>query len=246
MDARSKLLCLLILIAAVASASSFWGYALIFAFTVSTAVISKLPLKTVTAPVYRMTTFFLLIFLMNAFFYKSEAVAWTWWIFNLSEEGICQGLRVVIRIALIVVLGNILTMTTTPMDMTTALESLVKPLKLFRVPTEDIAMIISAAIQFIPVLMEESDMIRMAQTARGARFESKKLSERAASLLPLVIPIFISAFRRADELSLAMEARGYRGARNRTKRKRDPLRLRDHLSLLVCSAVCASQFALLL
>ena len=105
-----------------------------------------------------------------------------------------------------------------------------------------LVMIISVAIQFIPTLMEEADTIKKAQTARGARFESKRLMEKAASILPLIVPIFLSAFRRADELSQAMEARGYRGARSRTKKKREPLRVQDYMALALCFAVCAFQF----
>lgn len=106
-------------------------------------------------------------------------------------------------------------------------------------------MILSVALQFIPILMEEAELIKMAQTARGARFESRKLSERAASFLPLVVPIFISAFRRAEELSLAMEARGYRNAKNRTKREKEPLAASDYSALTVCAFICLLQFFLL-
>ena len=112
----------------------------------------------------------------------------------------------------------VLTITTEPMEITHGLEELLSPLSKVGVPTEEIAMILGVAMQFIPVLGEEAETIRMAQTARGARFESKKLTERAASFLPLVIPVFLAAFRRADEL--AMEARGYRGPGRRTKKKK--------------------------
>jgi len=138
-----------------------------------------------------------------------------------------------------------LTLTTSPTQVTSALESLIKPLKLIGIPTEDIAMIISVSIQFIPTLMEESETIKMAQITRGARFESKKLSERARSYIPLIIPIFISAFRRADELSLAMEARGYRNAKNRTKKKKKPIEGQDYIALTICASICIVQFILL-
>src|SRR5690606_9712290 len=137
-----------------------------------------------------------------------------WGIVQLSRGGMEQGFRVVGNVVLILVLGNLLTMTTLPTQVTAALASLIKPLKFIGVPTEEVAMILSIAIQFIPTLMEETELIKMAQIARGARFESRKLPERAASFIPLVVPVFISAFRRAEELALAMEARGYRNAQN--------------------------------
>ena len=115
-----------------------------------------------------------------------------------------------VNVALVVVWGNMLTTTTSPIALTDALESLFKPLALVRVPVKTVSLIISVAIQFIPTLLEETAAIRMAQTARGARFESKNLLHKAQAVVPLVVPVFVSAFRRADELSMAMEARGYR------------------------------------
>ena len=157
---------------------------------------------------------------MNAFFYSGEHCIWSWWIFRLSREGIRQGAMVVVHLILILVFCMVLTITTEPMEITHGLEELLSPLSKVGVPTEEIAMILGVAMQFIPVLGEEAETIRMAQTARGARFESKKLTERAASFLPLVIPVFLAAFRRADELACAMEARGYRGPGRQTKKKK--------------------------
>jgi energy-coupling factor transport system permease protein len=244
LDARAKILCLIILLVAIVSASSPWGFVLALAMTALTVALTMLPLRVVINSVQRMWLFFFVIFLMNALFFDDTVPIWSWWIFRISETGIRQGISVVVHVALIIILGNVLTLTTAPMDVTMALESLIKPLKLMGVPTEEVAMIISVAIQFIPTLMEEADMIRMAQTARGAQFESKKVAEKVTSFISLVVPIFISAFRRADELSLAMEARGYRNARNRTKRKREPFLWRDYAALTLCVGVLMSQLTL--
>ncbi len=241
-DARAKLLSFILLIAAVVLASSFAGYAAVFCFTAALLWISRLPLGTALGAIRRLWLFFFVIFLMNAFFFEAENPIFSWWIFRLSYGGIAQGANVVLRVALLMALSSVLTCTTTPMDMTSALQSLMKPLKIIRVPVEDVAMIISVAIQFIPTLLEETDMIKKAQTARGARFESRSLRHKAECVIPLVIPIFISAFRRADELSTAMEARGYRGAKNRTKRKKEPLKARDLAALFISAAICAVQF----
>jgi energy-coupling factor transport system permease protein len=245
LDARVKILCLFILSAVVIGASSISGYVLALGTIFTLLLLSGLPVRGAVGPVRGITWFLLAILLMNALFFEGENTLVSWGIFHLSEGGIRQGFSVVINVVLILILGNLLIMTTSPIQVTTALESLIKPLKLIGVPTEEVAIIISVAIQFIPTLMEEAELIKMAQIARGARFESKKLAERAASFLPLVAPIFISAFRRADELSLAMEARGYRDAKNRTKRKKAPLAFSDYTALMVCIAICLAQFLLL-
>ena len=197
---------------------------------------------TVLSPIRRLWVFFIVIFLMNALFFSAENPRFSWWIVSLSDEGMRQGARVMLNVCFIMVLGNVLTSTTTPIDMTAALSSLLKPLRLLRVPVEDVAMIICVAIQFVPTLLEEADLIKKAQTARGARFESSKLTERALSYLPLLIPIFLSAFRRADELSTAMEARGYRNAKNRTKRATKPFRNLDYTAIASCAVVFIMQF----
>jgi energy-coupling factor transport system permease protein len=145
-----------------------------------------------------------------------------------------QGANIVLRIALIIVMSSVLTMTTKPMGIMSALEALVYPLKYIRLPAEEMAMILSVAIQFIPTLLEESGNIRRAQIARGARFESGKLHERAMAMIPLLVPVFLSAFKRADELSVAMEARGYRGAKNRTRRKPEKMRAGAVAAIVLC------------
>ncbi|NLY89460.1 MAG: energy-coupling factor transporter transmembrane protein EcfT [Firmicutes bacterium] len=245
LNARTKILCLFFLMAAVIGASSLWGYALVLAVIFLLILVSRLPVRPAVASVRGIYWFLLVIFMMNALFFGGEDPPASWGIFQLSREGIRQGFKVAGNVLLIFILGNLLTMTTLPTQVTTALESLIKPLKFIGVPTEDVAIIISIAIQFIPTLMEETELIKMAQIARGARFESKKLLERAASFIPLVVPVFIAAFRRADEVALAMEARGYRNAKNRTRQKKEPLTPCDYFALAVCAFICLVQFFLL-
>ena len=245
LDARMKIVSLILLLAAIVATATLYGYIIVLAVIAVVISLSKLPLMTALSSIRRLWMFFVVIFLMNALFYNTEHPLFSWWVLNLSEEGIRQGIRVVLNVSFIMVLGNVLTSTTAPIDMTNALGSLFKPLKLFRVPVEDVAMIISVAFQFIPTLLEETDTIKKAQTARGARFESKKLIERALCYLPLLIPIFIAAFRRADELSMAMEARGYRNAKSRTKKARTPFRMRDFTALASSSLICFLQLYLI-
>lgn len=245
LDARVKIICLFVMLAVVLGASSAGSYGLALSAIVLIILLSRLPLRYVFGNVGRLWLFFGTILLMNALFFDSENTLYSWWIFNPSIDGIRQGFSVIVNVVLVLILGNVLTLSTSPTAITTALESLIKPLKLLGVPTEDVAMIISVSIQFIPTLMEEAEAIKMAQIARGARFESKKLRERALSFVPLVVPVFLSAFRRADELSLAMEARGYRNAKKRTKRAKESLKLQDYVAACACSALCLIQFLVL-
>ena len=219
-------------------------YALLLAVTAAVVAICGLPLRTALASVARMGWFFLLIFVMNALFFATDDAIWHWWILTLSVPGIVQGAQVTVRLALILVMSNVLTCTTPPLEITGAIQTLLSPLRLVRLPVEDIAMILSVAVQFIPTLLEETDTIRKAQIARGARFESRRLHERAQAMLPLIVPIFLSAFKRADELAMAMEARGYRGARGRTRKKSVPLPLSGWGALALCALVCAAEILL--
>ena len=242
LDAGVKIACLFILMAALVMCSTVYGYLVVLGMLAVIAGLSKLPPAAVLSSIGRLRIFFILIFLMNALFYSAEGPLLSWGIISITQEGIKQGARVVFNVLCIMILANVLLGTTAPMDMTSGLGSLLKPLGLLRIPVEDVAMIIGIAIRFIPALLEEALMIKKAQTARGARFESKKLREKALSFLPLLIPVFVSAFRRADELSLAMEARGYRSAGNRTGRARAALKRCDFAALGFCIFICILQF----
>jgi energy-coupling factor transport system permease protein len=245
LDARAKVISFLILLAAVVGTYTVHGYALIIATVTAILYLTRLPLYLAIGSLRRMWAFLGVIFVMNAFFFDTATPLWSWWIFTLSQAGIRQGFHVVAHVGLIIILSHGFTMTTSPMDITKALESLIKPLQRIGVPTDDVALIISVAIQFIPTLLEEADMIKKAQIARGARFESRRLVEKATSYLPLIVPIFLAAFRRADELAQAIEARGYRSASRRTKKRHLPWRRPDYIALVVSMAVCILQFTVL-
>ncbi|MEA4946741.1 MAG: energy-coupling factor transporter transmembrane component T [Oscillospiraceae bacterium] len=243
-DARVKFLALLLFITAVVCADSPAGYVLMLAFTGAALLLSELPLKTAVGSAGRLVWFFAVILVMNTCFYGPEKPWVSFWIFKPSYKGLVQGFDVIFRVGLVLVAGNVLTLTTPPMELTRALQRLISPLRYLGIPAEQIAMIISVAIQFIPTLFEETDMIRKAQTARGARFDSRKLSEKAGAVMPLVVPIFLAAFKRADELSLAMEARGYTTEKGRTRKKPKPLNGLDIGTLLLVSGVCAAEIFL--
>jgi energy-coupling factor transport system permease protein len=180
------------------------------------------------------TIFFLLIITMvfNLFLTPGIPVV-TFWKFQITKEGIRLAAMMGIRLVFLITGSSLMTLTTTPNNLTDGLEDLLKPLKKIRVPVHEIAMMMSIALRFIPILMEETDKIMKAQMARGADFESGSLMSRAKSLIPLLVPLFVSAFRRANDLAMAMEARCYRGGEGRTKMKPLIYKKRDAISYLI-------------
>jgi energy-coupling factor transport system permease protein len=233
LDSRIKLLVLIVTIVAILLVNSLVGYGIMLVFLFITILLARISFTTALSSVTNLYWFFLIIFLMNTFFYSQENTWVSFWIFTPSPIGLMQGIDVVLRVGLVLIISNVITSATAPIEITNALEYIISPLRYIRIPAEQIAMILSIAIQFIPTLYEEIDMIRKAQMARGARFDSPKLIEKATAILPLVVPIFFAAFKRADELSIAMEARGYRSAAGRTKKKYYPLQVHDFSALAI-------------
>lgn len=174
--------------------------------------LGHLDIASVVNPLKRLLWFFIMIFLMNAFFYKGSDCLLSIWLLCLSKEGLRHGAEIILHTAAVMILSYIFIRTTTSVEIMKGIEKVMTPLRFFGVPTRDIALIMSIALQFIPVLYSDFDRIRKAQIARGADFTGKSLLNRINLILPLVTPAFVSAFRRADELSLAMEARGFGAA----------------------------------
>ena len=168
----------------------------------------------------------------NLFLTPGEVI-WEFWIFKMTREGLNFAIKMAIRLSLLILGSSIMTLTTTPTQLTDALESLMRPLKKVRVPVHEIAMMMSIALRFIPILMEETDKIMKAQIARGADFESRNLIKKIKSMVPLLVPLFISAFRRANDLAMAMEARCYRGGEGRTKMKPLVYSSKDRVAYLI-------------
>ena len=211
LDSRVKLLVFIAGIAAIVLCPTWWLYAVILALFALVGRAAHLSLREFAMPLRRLWVFIAVIFAMNCLFFGEGDPLFAAGPVRVTLAGVEQGARIAVNVALVVVWGNMLTTTTSPVALTDALESLFKPLSLLRVPTKTLSLILSVAIQFIPTLLEETAAIRKAQIARGAQFESKNLLRKAQAVVPLVVPVFVSAFRRADELATAMEARGYRG-----------------------------------
>lgn len=244
LDPRAKIIGFLLLTVSVIATDTISGYVIWLLVLPALAAASGLSADTLFDMVRRMMFFFIVILLMNTCFFSPKDAWISFGILNPSPAGLQQGLQVVVRVLLILIISNILMVTTAPMELTRALETLLAPLRTLRVPTDQIALILSVAMQFIPTLMEETDAIKRAQTARGARFDSPRLKEKATAVFPLLIPVFLSAFKRADELSMAMEARGYRMDCYHRRKKQIPWHKRDYAAIFLCIVLCGLEVGL--
>jgi energy-coupling factor transport system permease protein len=159
----------------------------------------------------------LITMVIHMFTAPGEKVLFSWTIFKITEEGLILGAKMALRLILLLLFSSVLTFTTSPIVLTDGIEKLLRPFKCIGVPAHELAMMMTIALRFIPTLLEETDRIMKAQTARGADFSSGNLLERAKNMLPLLVPLFVSAFRRAEELAIAMESRCYRGGEGRTR-----------------------------
>ena len=197
--------------------------------------LSKVPLKYMLRGMKSIVFLLIIAVVFNLFLTPGEAVV-TFWKIKITMEGIRQAVFMAIRLIFLIMGSSIMTLTTTPNNLTDGMEKLLGPLRIFKVPVHEIAMMMSIALRFIPILLEETDKIMKAQIARGADFESGNLIKKAKSLVPLLVPLFISAFRRANDLAMAMEARCYRGGDHRTKMKPLIYKKRDGLAygVVVC------------
>ena len=219
LDPRTKLLCVILYIVALFNAKSVLTYAIVAVVLTACILISKVHYKALTRglkPVYIIVAF---TAIMNLFFSGGTPVADVWLLRHITYEGIRSAIAMVLRIVMLIMGTFLLTYTTSPISLTDGLEHLLSPLKKLKMPIHELSMMMSIALRFIPTLIEETDKIMSAQKARGADFESGKLMERAKALIPILVPLFISAFRRADELATAMECRCYQGGEGRTKMK---------------------------
>lgn len=237
LDPRAKLIFSLLFMILIFFAKSYTAFFYVIIFLSAVTIIAKIPLKIVLKSLK--LVLFLLIFtgLINLFLYNEGRVLAHWWVFTITDRGIDFTIKLALRLSLLIIGTSMLALTTTPMELTDAIESLLKPLKYIKVPVHDIAITMSIALRFIPTLMEETDKIIAAQKARGAAFDTGKVHERVKSMIPILIPLFVSSFRRADELADALDARCYNATKNRTKMKKLTFTYRDLVAFFVISVL---------
>ena len=243
LDPRTKLIMLVVYIVALFLAAGWVSYAVLAAFLVAVIKISTIPPKSIIRGMKPLVMILVFTGILNIFFTTGEGEPLVdFWIFTVYAEGLERALFMIVRILMLISATFLLTYTTSPISLTDGLESLMKPLKVIKVPVHELSMMMCIALRFIPTLIEETDKIMSAQKARGADFESGNLMEKAKALIPILVPLFISAFRRADELATAMECRCYQGGEGRTKMKLLRYSLWDYeafgIGILLIAAVC--------
>ncbi|WP_062349869.1 energy-coupling factor transporter transmembrane component T family protein [Bacillus kwashiorkori] len=217
MDPRTKLLIVILFICIVFLANNPITYSLLAVFTFLAIFLSNIPPKFLFNGLKFLLFLVIFTFLLHIFFTKQGAVIFEFGWFKIYEDGLRQAIFISLRFTFLILVASLLTLTTTPIEITDGIETLLNPLKKMRFPVHELALMMSIALRFIPTLMDETDKIMKAQMARGVDFSSGSLKQRAKAVVPLLIPLFISSFKRAEELAIAMEARGYRGGEGRTK-----------------------------
>lgn len=227
LDPRLKIIALLVFIVALFITSEFYGFIFTAVYLAAVIIVSKVPIGFILRGMKPVLLILICTFIINIFVIKGGDVIFKLGFLSIEQNGIKMAVFLVTRLILLIIGSSMLTFTTKPMMLTDGLESLMGPLKKIGVPSHELAMMMSIALRFIPTLLEETDKIMKAQLARGADFETGSIVKRAKGLIPILIPLFISAFRRADELAMAMEARCYRGGENRTRMNALKFGIRD-------------------
>ena len=244
LDPRVKIVCTLIFLISLFVQNSVLGYALAFVFLACMIHVSKVPAKFIGKGLKPIVILLLFTVAMNLFLTRGGAVLFHWGIITITETGLRTSVFMAVRLVLLVAGSSLMTFTTTPNGLTDGLEKLLHPLNRIHVPVHEISMMMSIALRFIPILLEETDKIMKAQIARGADFESGNIIQRAKAMIPILVPLFVSAFRRANDLAMAMEARCYRGGEGRTKMKPLHYQKRDRMAYLTLLVYLATVIGL--
>ena len=238
LDARTKLILVIVYIVALFQAKNWAGYA---AVTAASMAVSKIKPKNMFKGIRPMLFIIALTAVLNIFYTQGTPILPGW---IITWEGIARAIQMMLRIVLLISGTFLLTYTTSPIALTDGLELLMNPLKKLHVPVHEMTIMMSMALRFIPTLISETDKIMSAQKARGADFETGNLIQRAKALLPILVPLFVSAFKRADELAVAMESRCYHGGEGRTRMKQLRMERRDYIALLLGAVLLAGMILL--
>lgn len=236
MDPRVKIVLLCAIIATIFCTFNFYALGLVTAFIIVAILLSGVPLRMYLKSLKVIIIIVVITSLLNIF-YSSGTPIFEFWIFKITLDGIYRAIYVTVRIIALILISSSLTFTTSPTDLTDAIERLMSPLKIFHIKVHEIAMMMTIALRFIPTLLDETDKIMSAQKARGADMESGNLIQKVKSLIPVLIPLFVSAFRRAYELAVAMECRCYQGGEGRTRMKSLHMKKLDYLSIILMAHV---------
>lgn len=243
LDPRVKLVATILFIVSLFVVDNFAGYFIAAVFLACMVKISGVPFRFMVKGMKSIVFLLIIAVIFNLFLTPGEAVV-TVWKLTITKEGIRIAMMMAVRLVFLIIGSSLMTLTTTPNNLTDGMEKLMAPLKLFRVPVHEVAMMMSIALRFIPILLEETDKIMKAQIARGADFESGNLIKKAKGMVPLLVPLFISAFRRANDLAMAMESRCYNGGENRTKMKPLVYKAGDYAAYAITVVYVTAAFVL--
>lgn len=217
LDPRAKLVASFYFIVVIFLANNWQSYVLLGAFTIGAILLSKVDLKFFIRGVRPLLWLMLFTVALQIFFTSGGTVYWSWGIFTISQFGLVNGVFIFCRFVLIIFMSTLLTLTTPPLELSDAIEYLLRPLKVVHFPVHEVSLMLSIALRFVPTLMDETEKIMNAQRARGVDFNDGNIIDKMKAVVPLLIPLFVSSFKRADDLATAMEARGYQGGEGRTK-----------------------------
>ena len=244
LDPRVKIVCTLLFLISLFVQNSVLGYGIATLYLAVVIKASRVPLKFIVKGLKAIVVLLLFTVCMQLFLTRGGRDLVHFWIFHITENGLRTAVFMAVRLIYLIMGSSIMTFTTTPNGLTDGIESLLRPLNRFRVPVHEVAMMMSIALRFIPLLLEETDKIMKAQIARGADLESGNLIQRTKAMVPILIPLFVSAFRRANDLAMAMESRCYNGGENRTKMKPLIYKGRDYTAYTVTIAYLVAVFVL--
>ena len=243
LDPRVTIVCTLFFLVSLFVQNSLLGYVIATVFLGTVIRMSKVPLKFILKGLKPIMILLMFTVVMNLFLTRGGETLVHFWIFTVTEGGLRTSIFMAVRLMYLVAGSSIMTFTTSPNGLTDGMEKLLHPLNKINVPVHEVAMMMSIALRFIPILLEETDKIMKAQIARGADFESGNIIQRAKAMIPILVPLFVSAFRRANDLAMAMEARCYHGGEGRTKMKPLKYKTRDRMAYIITVVYVAAVFA---
>ena len=238
LDPRIKIIISIVYLVVLFLVTNFKGFAFVAAATILTIALSKVSFKYIYKGLKPIFILLIITALLNIFMTEGKVLIFRWKFIWIYKEGLILAAFLVLRLVFLIAGTSLLTLTTSPIELTDGIEKLLNPLKKVGVPAHELAMMMTIALRFIPTLMDETDKIMKAQMARGAEFDTGSIIERAKNLIPILVPLFISSFRRADELAMAMEARCYRGGKGRTRMKQLKIQGRDYGAAFLMFAFC--------
>ncbi|MBQ9828010.1 MAG: energy-coupling factor transporter transmembrane protein EcfT [Lachnospiraceae bacterium] len=244
LDPRVKLMGLVVMLVCIFLMDSYISYGVVTLAIVILIIMSRVPLRYVLRALKPIRFIIILTFLLNLFFTTGEELLFHWGIIHIYKEGILLGLKMSVRLIYLVLSSAILTLTTTPTSLTDALEKSLRPLNKLHIPVHEMAMMMTIALRFIPIISEEMDKIRKAQVSRGADLDSGNIFKRAKSMIPILVPLLVSSFRRASDLALAMDARCYHGGEGRTKFRELKYAGRDAAAYIIMFAFLAGMIVM--